>query len=153
MSLRLLCFVLSCLLFSPVFSQVPGIDSSNLPLVVINTNGKTIIDASKITATMKIISNGAGQLNKPSDLGNIYSGYVGIEIRGAWSSTLPQKPYGFETRDASGATLMFRFLECHRKTIGFYWQTTTIKPSCGIRWPMTYLEKWDIMRHAPKWLK
>ena len=105
MSLRLLCFVLSCLLFSPAFSQVPGIDSSNLPLVVINTNGKTIIDASKITATMKIISNGAGQLNKPSDLGNIYSGYVGIEIRGAWSSTLPQKPYGFETRDASGANL------------------------------------------------
>lgn len=105
MSLRLLCFVLSCLLFSPAFSQVPGIDSSNLPLVVINTNGKTIIDASKITATMKIISNGAGQLNKPSDLGNIYIGYVGIEIRGAWSSTLPQKPYGFETRDASGANL------------------------------------------------
>ena len=105
MSLRLLCVVLSCLLFFPVFSQVSGIDSSNLPLVVINTNGKTIIDASKITATMKIISNGAGQLNKPSDLGNIYSGYVGIEIRGAWSSTLPQKPYGFETRDASGANL------------------------------------------------
>lgn len=105
MSLRLLCVVVLCVLFSPVFPQVSGISSSNLPLVVINTNGKTIIDASKIPANMKIIFNGAGQTNKPEDPGNIYSGNIGIEIRGAWSSTLPQKPYGIETRDASGANL------------------------------------------------
>jgi hypothetical protein len=105
MSLRLLCVVVLCLLLSPVFPQVPGISSSNLPLVVINTNGKTIIDASKIPANMKIIFNDAGQTNKPEDPGNIYSGNIGIEIRGAWSSTLPQKPYGIETRDASGANL------------------------------------------------
>lgn len=105
MSLRLLCIVVLCVLFSPVFPQVSGISSSNLPLVVINTNGKTIIDASKIPANMKIIFNGAGQTNKPEDPGNIYSGNIGIEIRGAWSSTLPQKPYGIETRDASGANL------------------------------------------------
>jgi len=105
MSLRLLCVAVVCFLVSPAFPQISGIRSSNLPLVVINTNGKTIIDASKISATMKIISNGEGQINKPEDPGNIYSGNIGIEIRGAWSSTLPQKPYGIETRDANGANL------------------------------------------------
>jgi hypothetical protein len=84
------------------FSQVPGITSSNLPLVVINTNGKTIQDAAKVQANMKIIHNGSGKINKPSDPGNIYDGNIGIEIRGAYSASLPQKPYGFETRDQNG---------------------------------------------------
>jgi len=105
MSFRLLCAIVICFLVTPAFPQVSGISTSNLPLVVINTNGKTIIDAPKISATMKIISNGIGQINRPTDAGNIYNGNIGIEIRGAWSSTLPQKPYGIETRDANGANL------------------------------------------------
>jgi len=87
------------------FGQVSGISSSNLPLVVINTKGNTIINASKIPATMKIIYNGVGQVNKPTDVGNIYSGDIGIEIRGAYSATLPQRPYGIETRGLNGANL------------------------------------------------
>lgn len=105
MIFRLLCAIVICFLVTPAFSQVSGISMSNLPLVVINTNGKTIIDALKIPATMKIISNGTGQVNRPTDAGNIYNGNIGIEIRGAYSSSLPQKPYGIETRDASGANL------------------------------------------------
>ncbi len=54
---------------------------------------------------MKIINNGSGQENHISDPGNIYSGKVGIEIRGRYSASLPQKPYGFETRDAAGSNL------------------------------------------------
>ena len=102
---RVLFTIIIWFIVTPVFSQVSGISTSNLPLVVINTNGKTIIDASKISATMKIISNGTGQVNRPTDAGNIYNGNIGIEIRGAYSSTFPQKPYGIETRDASGANL------------------------------------------------
>ena len=102
---RLLCAIIIWFLATPVFAQVSGISTSNLPLVVINTNGKTIIDAAKISATMKVISNGTGQVNRPTDVGNIYNGNIGIEIRGAYSSSLPQKPYGIETRDASGANL------------------------------------------------
>jgi hypothetical protein len=90
-------------LFNVVFSQVSGISSSNLPLTVINTNGKTIVDASKIRATLKIIYNGSGKVNKPSDPGNRYNVNIGIEIHGAYSASLSQKPYGFETRDQSGA--------------------------------------------------
>jgi CotH kinase protein/Secretion system C-terminal sorting domain len=79
--------------------------STNLPLIVINTSGVDIPDGTKITATMKIIYNGAGGSNHPGDPGNAYNGYVGIEIRGSFSATLPQKPYGFETRDASGNSI------------------------------------------------
>ena len=51
---------------------------------------------------MKIIDAGPGEWNSPPDPGNAYDGNVGIEIRGAYSATLPQKPYGFETRDSLG---------------------------------------------------
>ena len=54
---------------------------------------------------MKIIHNGNGQINNVTDPGNIYSGKVGIEIRGRYSASLPQKPYGFETRDDAGNNL------------------------------------------------
>lgn len=80
--------------------------SSDLPLVVITTNaGETIKNEPKITADMKIISNGEGIRNYITDPGNIYSGKIGIEIRGRYSASLPQKPYGFETRDAAGNNL------------------------------------------------
>lgn len=79
---------------------------SDIPLVVIETNGGfPIPDEMKIKAHMKIIDAGPGEWNTPLDSGNIYDGNTGIEIRGAYSSTLPQKPYGFETRDSLGANL------------------------------------------------
>ena len=53
----------------------------------------------KITADMKIICDGNGKRNNVSDSGNVYTGKIGIEIRGVYSASLPQKPYGFETRD------------------------------------------------------
>ena len=88
------------------FTPVTGFISSNLPIVVINTpQGAEIVDEPKITADMKIIYKGAGQINNIDDPGNIYSGKVGIEIRGRYSASLPQKPYGFETRDEAGNNL------------------------------------------------
>jgi hypothetical protein len=105
MTSRITSLLIFITLFNTGFSQVPGISSSNLPLVVINTNGKTIIDASKIQATMKLIFNGDGKINQPTDPGNIYTGNIGIEIRGSYSASLPQKPYGIETRDISGNNL------------------------------------------------
>lgn len=89
---------------SPSMTTV-ALDSSNLPIVVISTNGQTIPDAYKITARMKIIYNEPPRRNYVTDPGNIYDGYVGIEIRGVYSASLPQKPYGFETRDSLGNNL------------------------------------------------
>lgn len=75
---------------------------SDLPIVVINTNGQNISDDPKIMADMGIIYNGVGQRNHLSDPHNAYNGKAGIEIRGNYSASLPQKPYGFETWDANG---------------------------------------------------
>jgi hypothetical protein len=80
-------------------------DSTNLPLVILNTNGKTIPDGYKIDASMKIINHGPGKMNRPSDSVSEYDGAIGIEIRGGYSSTFPQKPYAVETRDSLGIKL------------------------------------------------
>ena len=82
-----------------------NLNSSNLPIIIIETHGQTIPDEPKITAQMKIIYNEPPLRNYVTDPGNIYDGYEGIEIRGSYSATLPQKPYGFETRDSSGNNL------------------------------------------------
>lgn len=86
------------------FSNTPAYpfyySSSNLPIVVINTNGQTILDNPKIAAHMGIIDNGFGNRNYMTDSFNIYNGNIGIELRGSWSQTFPQKQYGFETWDS-----------------------------------------------------
>ncbi len=79
--------------------------SSNMPIVVINTNSQTIVQTGKITADMGIIYNGVGVRNYMTDPFNNYNGKVGIEMRGNYSSSLPQPPYEFETRDINGNNL------------------------------------------------
>ena len=78
------------------------LDSSNLPIIMIDTHGQPIPDGTKITARMKIINYEPLRRNRVTDSANVYDGYVGIDIRGSYSATLPQKPYGFETRDSAG---------------------------------------------------
>jgi subtilisin-like proprotein convertase family protein len=74
--------------------------SSNLPIVLINTFSQTIVNDPKINANMKIIYNGPGMMNHVTDAPNAYNNNIGIEIRGAFSSSLPQKPYSVETRNS-----------------------------------------------------
>jgi hypothetical protein len=76
--------------------------SSNLPIIVINTNGQFIADEPKITADMGIIDNGPGVRNTLSDPFNNYNGKIGIEVRGSSSQMFPKKQYGIELRDAAG---------------------------------------------------
>ncbi len=92
-------------LFAVFSSSGQWTGSSNLPIVVITTPGQSIPDEPKITGDLKIINNGNGQMNQMTDAGNVYDGKIGIEIRGRYSATLPQKPYGFETRDDAGNNL------------------------------------------------
>jgi len=77
-------------------------DSTNIPLIIINTNNQIIVDEPKINVDFKIIDNYPLGLNYPNDSGNVYQGIAGIEIRGSYSATLPQKPFGIETRDIQG---------------------------------------------------
>ena len=79
------------------------LDSTELPIVMINTLGQTIIENTKIDCLMQIKYNGVGNITYATDAANVYNGNVGIEIRGASSSGYPQRPYNFETRNANGS--------------------------------------------------
>lgn len=79
--------------------------SSNLPIIVINTNGQTIVDDPRIVVDMGIIYNGPGMLNYVSDPHNNYDGLVNIEIRGSSSQMFPKKSYSFETQDTANVEI------------------------------------------------
>jgi len=85
--------------------------SSNLPIVIINTNGQTIPDEPKISANMKIIYNGQGIRNSVNNTQYNYNGYIGIELRGISSLSFDQKQYTIETRDSSGDNLNVSILD------------------------------------------
>ena len=86
----------------PFLSVAQTFTDSNLPIVIIETDGHVNIpDEPKVLATMKIIWHQDGSRNYMSDVSNPaylnYDGRIGIERRGS-SSQMPQKkPYGLET--------------------------------------------------------
>lgn len=77
-------------------------NSSNLPIIKINTEGKTIVDEPKITAKMQVINNANG-INKFDDTIYEYDGFIGIEIRGNTSQMFEKKSFNVETRLADGS--------------------------------------------------
>jgi hypothetical protein len=88
---------------NPSWFQPPLIFStSNLPIVVINTLGQTIIDDPRIVCDMGIINNGFGFINSINDPFNNYNGKISIEYRGSSSQSFPKKSYALETQDSIG---------------------------------------------------
>lgn len=108
----LLLFSLQALTMEPQQKQIPPkikstlinnyLTESNLPIVIINTEGVSIPDDPKIEGHMGIIWKGVGQINYVTDPFNDYDGKIGIETRGHSSQMFPKKSYGFETRDSVG---------------------------------------------------
>ena len=92
-------------LFDLINAQDVEFTSSNLPIIIIDTDGAEIQNNTKITAHMGIIDNGSGNRNNISDSWNDYDGNIGIEIRGVTSAFYPKKQYGIETRDIKGENL------------------------------------------------
>ena len=77
--------------------------TSNLPIVVINTNGQTIVDDPRIVCDMGIIYNGVGIINSINDTFNEYNGKISIEYRGSTAQSMfPKKPFGLETQKTNG---------------------------------------------------
>ncbi len=97
---RYLPFLFFLLFLSTAFGQ--SFSSSNLPLVLVHTGGKTISDDPKIDAAMGIIWNGAGKTNALTDDFNDYNGKIGIELRGSSSQGFPKKSYGLELKNDHG---------------------------------------------------
>jgi len=88
---------------TPNWFQPPLIfTSSNLPIVVINTNNQNIVDDPRIICDMGIIDNGIGMLNSINDSFNNYDGKISIEYRGSSSQSFPKKAYALETQDSIG---------------------------------------------------
>lgn len=107
--MRRLCFNIIVLLILSVSLQGQILTDSNLPIVMITTDGgATIPDEPKIKASMKLIDRGPGQRNYVSDQYNTaylnYNGRIGIELRGSSSQESPKKNYGFTTRMADDVT-------------------------------------------------
>ena len=97
------------LLLIPLLSVAQTFTDSNLPIVVIETDGHVNIpDEPKVLGTMKIIWHQDGSRNYLTDINNPeflnYDGRIGIEIRGSSSQMLQKKPYGLETLQADNVT-------------------------------------------------
>lgn len=97
-------FLLMMLLFIDPVSLLAQIDftSSNIPEIIIETNGAKILDDPRVLAHMKIIDNGENR-NYLSDSILAYNGKISIEIRGSTSQSFPKKQYGFETQNNDGS--------------------------------------------------
>ena len=100
---KMLFWAVGSLVFCQQLTAQVNFQSSNLPIIKINTNGAAILDSVKIVATMQVIDNGFGVLNYVTDEPNNYNNLIGIELRGSTSQELsPKKPYSIETRKADG---------------------------------------------------
>lgn len=102
-------YIFIFLFILPLLVQSQILTDSNLPIVVINTDGGvTIPDEPKVLATMKIIWHQDGSRNYLTDVNNPeflnYDGRIGIEIRGSSSQMLQKKSYGLETLQADDVT-------------------------------------------------
>ena len=94
----LLLTVLACRGAGSPESAVPADFSSNLPIIVIDTEGTEILDEPKVPARIRIYQGQNGR-TRP-DVGHlVLESLIGIEIRGHSSREFfPKKQYGFEFR-------------------------------------------------------
>ena len=85
-------------------------NESNLPIVVIDTDGQEILDDPRIVVHMGIIDNDSA-INNIDDPFNGYDGLISIEIRGSSSQMFPKKQYALETQDIDGENLNVSILD------------------------------------------
>ncbi len=96
---------LASIIVFPGLSQSVVIQSSELPILVIDTQGRTIVDEPKVKARMGIINN-LNASNSLTDAFTDYDGFIGIEYRGSSSQALfDKKSFGIETWDEAGQDL------------------------------------------------
>ena len=77
--------------------------SSNLPIIVIDTDNEDIPDEPKIFGSMGIIYDENGGINSVNDTYNHYNGNIGIETRGNSTQGFDKKTYSIELRTALNA--------------------------------------------------
>ena len=90
-----------CLIVIRGYSQ--NFTSSNLPILIVETNGGEIVDSPKTDANLKIVYQEDGSRNELNASSFHFDGKIGIDLRGQSSKDIfPKKGYGVETRDENG---------------------------------------------------
>ncbi|MGF7217167.1 putative repeat protein (TIGR01451 family) [Spirosoma lacussanchae] len=84
-------------------SNAQTLTTSNLPIIIIDTEGQTINDEPGIVTSLSIINNASG-INSITDVPNEYQGKAKVEFRGCSSQNFPKKPYGIELRNSTLVT-------------------------------------------------
>ncbi len=131
------------------FVEPLSFESSNLPIISINTNGLSISDESRIVADMGIIDNGTGSRNFINDSFNNYNGKISIETRGESSQGLfPKKSYRIETQDVLGNNLNVSLLGMPEENDWILYAPYTDKTL--MRDVLTYKMGNDMGRYAPR---
>jgi len=77
-------------------------ESSDLPILKINTGGNVILNEPKIDAQMQLIDNGVGVRNYINQTDYAFEGNIGVELRGVSSQSFPKKSFSIEVRDDLG---------------------------------------------------
>jgi spore coat protein CotH len=98
--------------FDSRYKRLIDIDSSDLPIVVVETDQNGIAYDQRIWANahMGIINNNEGKYNKPSDPYTDYNGLIRIRQRGQSSRDFPKMSYRFELVDQNLADTSFTLL-------------------------------------------
>lgn len=96
--------IFSFLFCGSVYAQGVELTSSNLPIVIINTEGQSIpMDNPRIIADLRVIFDENGSRNNLTDTEDHYAGKISIEIRGESSAGWDIKSYSFETQNLDGS--------------------------------------------------
>tara|TARA_B100000941_G_C28507264_1_gene558127 strand:- start:1671 stop:3848 length:2178 start_codon:yes stop_codon:yes gene_type:complete len=122
-------------------------NTSNLPIMVIDTYGNQILDEPRIDAFMGIIDNDSG-VNIIGDNYNGYDGQITIEKRGNSSQWNDKTPYRFETVNEQGENNNVSLLgmpEENDWVLYAPWQDKSM-----IRNILTYKISNDLDRYAPR---
>ena len=122
-------------------------ETSNLPILMIDTYGNSIPDEPRIDAYLGIIDNETG-LNHVTDDFNGYNGHITIEKRGNSSQWNDKTPYRFETVDEDGENNNVSLLgmpEENDWVLYAPWQDKSM-----VRNILTYKLSNDIGRYAPR---
>ena len=91
-----------------------NLTSSDLPIVVIDTQGRSIVESTRIEAFMGVVDH-QGSRNSMDDPFDGYNGRIAIELRGSASAAYPKKQYRFETQDSLGNNLNVELLGLPRE--------------------------------------
>lgn len=138
--------LLSCLCF---FASAQTLTTSNLPIVIVNTNGVSIPDDPKIDGTMGIIYNGEGNLNNINDAFNHYDGGIGIETRGNSTQDFEKKTYSLELRTTANQDTSVNLLGMGGEEDWILHAMVIDKSQ--VRIPMSFYLSQQMGHYAPDW--